>query len=196
VVTTTRRSVRLVPLTTKLSDEQLAASAAAGSMAALEELFHRYEKPVVRYLTRMISDHEEALDLFQETFLRAHDNLARYDPRRPFRAWFYRIATNLALDHVRKVARRVAPPEPEPDCLSVVSTATDTVLSEQVQTVVARLSEEQRTVFILRHYQGLSYAEIAEVCGSLEGTVRSRMHYAIRALREKLQFLVEEDDVL
>lgn len=196
MVTTTRRSVRLVPQTTKLSDEQLAASAAAGSMAALEELFHRYEKPVVRYITRMISDHEEALDLFQEAFLRAHANLSRYDPRRPFRAWFYRIATNLALDHVRKVARRVPPPEPEPDCMSVASTATDTVLSEQVQTVIARLSEEQRTVFILRHYQGLSYAEIAEVCGSLEGTVRSRMHYAIRALQEKLRFLVEEDDVL
>ncbi len=193
-MTITSPPVRQVPLKTRQSDEQLAASAAKGSMAAVEELFYRYEGPVTRYLARMVGDREEAADLFQEAFLRAHTNLSRYDPRRPYRAWFYRIATNLAYDHLRKVCRAPMPGDPEPRAGAVSTAASDDLLTEEVHRIVAALPEEQSTVFLLRHYQGLSYAEISQVCGALEATVRSRMHYAVLALREKLRYLVEEDD--
>jgi RNA polymerase sigma-70 factor (ECF subfamily) len=176
----------------ELPDERLVRAAAAGEMWALEALFRRYEGPVVRYLQRLVREEDAADDLFQESFLRAYVNLGSFHPERSFRAWLYRIATNAALDFVRR-RRRALPPahtdEPDPGVETVVFRRD---LARQVEEAVAELSDDHRTVFLLRHSQELSYAEIAEVVGGPEGTVRSRMHYAVRALREKLRYLVEE----
>jgi RNA polymerase sigma-70 factor (ECF subfamily) len=177
-----------------VSDEWLARAAAAGDMRALEELYRRYETPVVRYLQRVVRDNDTAIDLFQEAFFRAYVNLSRFDPRRSFRPWLYRVATNVARDWIRHESRALPPaatPAEEPSVISIVE-ARD--LARRVADAVAELADDHRLVVILRQYQGLSYAEIAEITGSPEGTVRSRMHYALRALREKLRFLAEEED--
>ncbi len=189
----TPRLVYLGPEDRLVSDEWLARAAAAGDIRALEELYRRYETPVVRYLQRVVRDNDIAVDLFQEAFFRAYVNLGSFDPRRSFRPWLYRIATNVARDWLRHESRALpaaAVDTGEPSVISIVE-ARD--LARRVEGAVAELSEDHRLVVILRHYQGLSYAEIAEITGSPEGTVRSRMHYALRALRAKLRFLVEED---
>ena len=193
-VNTTEALVQGTKAALELSDEQLAQAAAAQDARALEELFRRYEPPVVRYLQRLTHDADAADDLFQDSFLRAYANLGRYDARRPFRPWLYRIATNVALDWLRRRTRAEAAQVPPPGEPSVDSEVVERALARRVEAAVAALSVDHRTVFVLRHYQGLDYAEIAQICGSPEGTVRSRMHYAIRALRGKLSFLVEEGE--
>jgi RNA polymerase sigma-70 factor, ECF subfamily len=177
-----------------LSDEQLAAAIVGGNAHALEELFSRYERPVVRYLQRLTHDADVAEDLFQDAFLRAYANLRAFDPRRPFRPWLYRIATNAALDWLRRQGRMGMAPEPASGERSPETVVAERDLERRVELAVSELSADHRTVFILRHYQGLDYGEIAHICGSPEGTVRSRMHYAIRALREKLRGLFEDGD--
>jgi len=185
--------VYLGPEDRLVSDEWLARAAAAGDTRALEELYRRYETPVVRYVQRFARDNDIAVDLFQEAFFRAYVNLGSFDPRRSFRPWLYRIATNVARDWIRHESRAL-PPATEAGEPSVISIVEARDQARRVESAVAELSEDHRLVVILRHYQGLSYAEIAEITGSPEGTVRSRMHYALRALRAKLRFLVEEDD--
>lgn len=187
------RLVYLGPEDRLVSDEWLAKAAAAGDTRALEELYRRYELPVVRYLQRVVRDNDIAVDLFQEAFFRAYVNLGSFDPRRAFQPWLYRIATNIARDWLRHELRAL-PAAVEPDEPSVISIIETRDLARRVESAVAELSEDHRLVVILRHYQELSYAEIAEITGSPEGTVRSRMHYALRALREKLRFLAEEED--
>jgi RNA polymerase sigma-70 factor (ECF subfamily) len=185
--------VYLGPEDRLVSDEWLARAAGGGDMRALEELYRRYEGAVVRYLQRVVRDNDIAVDLFQEAFFRAYVNLSRFDPRRSFKPWLYRIATNLARDWLRHELRALPPAAPEPDEPSVISLVEARELARRVESAVAELSEDHRLVVILRHYQGLSYAEIAEITASPEGTVRSRMHHALRALREKLRFLAEEE---
>ena len=177
------------------SDERLAASAAEGNMRGLEELYRRYHTPVVCYLQRMAGDDDVAEDLFQEAFFRAYANLNRFDPKRPFRPWLYRIATNVCLDWIRQRSRTLPATEAEDKQASLVEVAAGREIAREVEQAVTELSEGHRTVFIMRQYQGLSYAEIADVCGSPEGTVRSRMHYALKILRAKLRFLVEEEEL-
>ncbi len=177
------------------TDERLAVAAAEGNMRGLEELYRRYHGPVVCYLQRMARDDDVAEDLFQESFFRAHANLNRFDPKRRFRPWLYRIATNVCLDWLRQRSRTLPPGESEAKDPSLVEIAAGREIARQVEQAVMELSEDHRAVFIMRQYQGLSYAEIAEVSGCPEGTVRSRMHYALRILRAKLRFLVEEEQV-
>ena len=135
-----------------------------------------------------------AVDLFMEAFFRAYVSLRSFDPRRGFRPWLYRIATNVGFDWLRKQTRALPPADPAPEQPSVLDAVAERELSRRVAAIVADLPDDQRTAFILRHYQGLSYAEIATVCGCPEGTVRSRMHYAVRVLRARLRFLLEEAD--
>lgn len=176
------------------TDEALAHWAAAGNMRAVEELYRRHQGPVVSYLRRLTRDNDIAVDLFMEAFFRAYVNLKSFDPHRPFRPWLYRIASNVGLGWLRR-HRRSLPPAGRPDGeRPVFEMVAERELSRQVEEAVAELPDDQRTVFILRHYQGLSCAEISAVCGCPEGTVRSRMHYAVRVLRTRLRFWVERDD--
>ncbi|MBM3473978.1 MAG: sigma-70 family RNA polymerase sigma factor [Armatimonadetes bacterium] len=177
----------------ELPDGQLACAAAAGDMWALEELFRRYEPRVVRYLQRLVRDEEGADDLFQDASLRAYVNLSSFHPDRSFRAWLYRIATNAGLDWIRRRRRALPAAQaegvgPPPEVLVI-----ERDLVRRAEQAMAELSDDHRTVFLLRHFGQLSYAEIAQIVGSPEGTVRSRMHYAVRALREKLRYLREEE---
>jgi RNA polymerase sigma-70 factor (ECF subfamily) len=176
------------------SDEALASAGAAGDLRAIEELYRRYQRPVICYLQRLVRDNDLAVDLFMEAFFRAYANLGSFDPRRGFRPWLYRIATNVGLDWLRQRARALPPADAAAQEPSVFEAVAERELSRQVEEIVAVLPDEQRTAFILKHYQGLSYAEIAAVCGCPEGTVRSRMHYSVRVLRAKLRYLIEEGD--
>jgi len=174
-------------------DGALAQAAAAGDRQALEQLFHRYEPKVVPYLQRLVRDDEVGVDLFQDAFFRAWANLSSYDSRHPFHSWFYRIATNIAIDWMRRRARLLPADEPTPE-QPVPTLVAQRDKARRIEQAVTQLRQEQQTVFILRQYQGLSYADIADITDSPEGTVRSRMHYALRFLRERLRYLVEEGE--
>jgi RNA polymerase sigma-70 factor (ECF subfamily) len=169
------------------SDEQLMVRVQAGDDAALGELLDRFRGRLFAFLARRVGA-SAAEDLFQETWLRVVRARASFDPTRRFSTWLFQIANNLCRDRGRR--RRVedgwkdamreqvrsAPGRLEPPPLD---------LRLDMHRRLQALSETFREVLILRYYHHLSEAEIAEILGIPRGTVKSRLHHAVRALRRQ-----------
>jgi len=135
-----------------------------------------------------------AEDAAQETFIRAWTNLSRYRPHSPFRNWMYRIATNVALDIMRR-ERETVNLEALP--LTNPGDGPETVLlaeerGERVREAVLALPEASRVVLVLREYEGLSYRDMADALRIPIGAVMSRLNYARNRLRQILAPELEE----
>jgi len=173
-------------------DRELAARARGGDDEAFEELVVRHQGGLRRYVARMLSDAEEARDVAQLAFIRAWENLEKYDPKWSFSTWLYRIASNLTIDLIRARDSRqrthTAHLRMVPD--SVPSTAVADLGDSEVQrifTVLAgQLTPAQRSAFLLREVEGLSTAEVAEVMGCSEATVRNHVFQARAVLRDEV----------
>jgi RNA polymerase sigma-70 factor (ECF subfamily) len=167
---------------------ELIARAQGGDKQAFGELVRNHREGVVNLVYRMGGDIPLAEDVAQETFIRAWRGLARYRPRSPFRNWLYRIATNAALDVLRRRRESVdieslalAASEPGPE-----RAVEGQERGELVQQAVLALPSASRAVLVLREYEGLSYRQIAEVLDIPIGTVMSRLSYARNRLRQTL----------
>ena len=165
----------------------------AGDGSAFDALFRRWAAPLLRYLQRMVKDAASAEDLVQEVFLRVHRSRDRYTPDARFSTWLYRIATNLALNELRRPRVRahhssdadVAAP------LRAVGPAPDEHaharrLTERVELELARLPENQRAALWLASVEGLSYAEVAETLEVSEKAVKALVHRARKTLAKRL----------
>lgn len=168
-----------------------------GDSDAIRRLVGLYEGPVFHLIWRLTGNVEDARDLTQETFVRTIRTLDRFDLARPFRNWIFRIASNLAIDHLRRRRIRTvsidveendetqwrAPilvdPRERPDAIHE-----HTWLSEKLARIVEMLPDEYRMVIHLRHREQLSYEEIADLLQIPLGTVKARLHRAHRRLRE------------
>ncbi len=163
------------------SDEDLMARVATGDASALAELCRRYERPLYRFVARYTGG-ADADDLYQETWLHVVRAAARFDPTRRFSTWLFQIALNVARDEHRR--RR---PEPR-DPAALATIAGDTRATETAEAgvdarrLLAALPEAQRTVLILRYYHDMTDAEVAAIVGCPTGTVKSRLHHAMRTL--------------
>jgi RNA polymerase sigma-70 factor, ECF subfamily len=178
------------------TDERLMLRFQHGDVRAFEVLVRRHRTPVFSFLARLTGDRARAEDLCQEAFLKAVRASADWEPRARFQTWLYAMARNGAIDEARRqVFRRAAPLEevrgaaspaedPPPDHV-----AEGALLRPKLEAALAALPEEQREVFLLREYAGLRFPEIARVTGVSENTVKSRMRYALEALRERLSAL-------
>ena len=165
-----------------------------GDAAAFDVLFRRWSPPLLRYLERMVRDLGTAEELVQEAFFRVHRARDRYRPEAKFSTWLYRIATNLALNELRRPRRRA--PHASADAegvapLPAVAPATDEVVDarrrgERVAAALAELPERQRAALCLAAVEGLSYAEVAEALDVTEKAVKSLVHRARSALAERL----------
>jgi RNA polymerase sigma-70 factor (ECF subfamily) len=173
---------------------------AAGHERALNDLMARHGERLYHYLIRLLQDEAEAADLAQETFARVFQNRKRFKPRSKFTAWCYTIATNLARDRLRRLARHpevsldaetnsaggnlqtVLPArEPSPrESLEVAERAA------AVREAVASLPEDLRVPLVLAEYEQQSYAEIAAVLDCSAKAVEMRLYRARQQLREKL----------
>jgi RNA polymerase sigma-70 factor (ECF subfamily) len=165
------------------SDESLMCRLQAGDESALTELFQRYRSRLYGFLVRRVGD--AADDVFQDTWMRVARAADRFDPRRRFSTWLFQIANNLCRDlgrrrAVRNKARQElleqgrTPPRdamPRPD------------LRIEVTERIGLLPDRLQEVVLLRYYQQMTEREIADVVGIPTGTVKSRLHAAIRALR-------------
>ena len=169
---------------------------------AFETLFERYGGMIRRHLARITRDDAAAQDLVQEVFLRVWTRAQQWDGRGSFKAWLYRIATNLALNHLRSVKRRREEPldvqnaasDDEDEENSVPSWMVDASAlgpdvalelaerRERLYRLIGRLSDEKRVVFRLVHEMELSMRDAADELGIPEGTVKSRLYYAKRRL--------------
>jgi RNA polymerase sigma-70 factor, ECF subfamily len=173
-------------------EAELIARAQGGDLFAFEELVRRYGRRVYGVALRIVRRHDLADDVVQEAFVRAHQHIQRFDLERPFGPWICRIASNLAVNHLRSpVSREQELPEGHAETPSRAPDALTGVLADEARHVLdqalAQLPAEQRAVFVLRTVEELSYREIAEALEIPEGSVMSRLSRARARLRVALK---------
>lgn len=192
-----------------LSDQDLIERIRERDPRAFEMLFERYGEMIHRHLARTVRQDVAAQDLLQEVFLRVWTRAEQWSGRGSFKAWLYRIATNLALNHLRSVRRKRERPldvfdewsddedEANPAPAWMIDTSAlgpDTALEqaerrEQFRRLVDKLPREKREVFRLVHEMEMSMQDAADELGIPEGTVKSRLYYAKRRLARQWQDL-------
>jgi RNA polymerase sigma-70 factor (ECF subfamily) len=161
----------------------------AGDEAAFTELVERYQPRLRYYLRKMLAGTDAADDAYQDVWFDVFRAVSRLANPGAFRAWLYRIARDRAL----RVLRRRRPPHRPLDDVEVAANGVadgGEFTAEDVARIHAgldRLAPEHREVMVLRYVEGMSYEEVARVAGCQLGTVRSRLHYAKRALRRALE---------
>ncbi len=185
------------------TDEQLMVRFQRGDARAFETLMRRHRTPIHSFLCRLLGERERAEDLTQEAFLRVVKGAAAWEPRASVRSWLFTIARNLAADEGRRRVFRQADSldaapvgaaegaAPRADRLAGEGrapddAADDALVRPRLEAALAALPEAQREVFLLREHAGLSFPEIAEATGTNENTVKSRLRYALVALRDRL----------
>lgn len=180
----------------EVTDAELVSRSKAGDTRAFGELVTRYQRTVYRIILRMVRTPDDADDLTQDTFVRAYRGLKTFKEEFDFHPWLYRIAVNQAINFLNKRKRQAAVdlddvPETEikqgPEPESPIQSASRRELVSNLEEALERLPEEQRTVFLLRVQEGLSYEEIAEAMDTPKGTVMSRLARARMALRKYLR---------
>ncbi len=172
-----------------------------GDERAFSEILKAYRPRLLAFIYRMIGDRERAEDLVQETFIRIHRHLHRFDPTRKFSTWAYTIASNLAKNELRNRSRNPlvfyesarAPGDADERPLEFEDLRSrpddmfeDRHLQELVDTTVDRLPPLHREVFVLRERQGRTYEEIAAATKSNLGTVKSRLNRARAGFAEMI----------
>ena len=186
-----------------LGDQEVVELAKAGREAAYRELLRRYERPVFSLIFRMVRDRSLAEDLAQETFVKVLNALGSYRPEYKFSSWIFKIANNAAIDQLRRRELDTLSLDGSPDARTadeVEATAlqatdrAETPLEElesretgaAIEQAIGRLRPEYRTCILLRHVEGRTYEEIAEVMDLPLGTVKTYIHRARLELREYL----------
>ena len=178
------------------SDRELLDALQRDEELALDEIIGRKTRPLTQVVYRILHDEEEARDVVQMAFLRLWENRRRYDPRWSPNTWIYRIATNLAIDHLRARKSREKHQEPYRMHLSQVGSRQSEKglaalqqqeVTEIFQRLAAELTEKQRLAFLLREVEGLSSAEVAEILSCQESTVRNHVFNARKALQARLR---------
>jgi RNA polymerase sigma-70 factor (ECF subfamily) len=180
-------------------DDALAMAVKAGELAAYDELIRRHQARVYAVAYRFAGNREDALDIAQEALFKAYRKLGGWEPRTGFVPWLMRVTTNHAIDHLRRSKRRRTArltdeyPGREADTLTGHSAAQPEAaarageIGRHVHQALERLSNAQRNVFVLRHYEGLQLAEIAEVLECSIGSVKVHLFRAVRKLRLELK---------
>jgi RNA polymerase sigma-70 factor (ECF subfamily) len=187
---------------TDCSDEDLLVFFREGRKEAFGVLVRRYERELFGYLRRYLGDATMAEDVFQNTFLQVYVKSGQYEPGRPVRPWLYTIATNQAIDALRRNGRHQAlsldqgrEEAGDGDAHSLLEAlegrgpgpadaAEWQERRELIRASVERLPDFLRQVLVLAYYQGLKYREIAEILDIPVGTVKSRLHAALVKLQE------------
>ena len=188
-------------------DRLLVEQAQKGDREAFEQLVYRHDRDILRLAFHMLGNREEAQDVFQETFLKAYRSLGRFRSDSSFYTWIYRIATNVSLDKLRKrqsLREEIsyeADTESHPDRPALKDTLEEKSyysnperrlygreIGDRIQNALQTLSEKERLVFELRHYQGLRLRKIGEIMDSTEETAKN---YLFRATQKLRTFLSE-----
>ena len=184
------------------SDGDLVRACQRGDKEAFRELVERYQRKVVSVAIGMVHNQEDALEIAQESFIKAYENLGRFKGESSFYTWLYRIVVNLSIDFQRRERRhptvaledragasgdgyedhlkeeRLTEPFQEAQARQVGARVTD---------AINELTPDHKAVILLREVEGLSYDEISRVMQCSKGTVMSRLHYARKKLQKRLK---------
>jgi RNA polymerase sigma-70 factor (ECF subfamily) len=158
-----------------------------GNRGKFGDLVRKYTKPIYNLALRMVGDVEDAADVTQTTFIKAYENLGKFDLTLKFFSWLYRIAINESLNVLQKHKQT----DPLDDELVSVDASPEEVLhnaerDEIIQQAIMKLSPEQRSVVVLRHFMDLSYAQMGATLGITETKVKARLFSARQHLRKML----------
>jgi RNA polymerase sigma-70 factor, ECF subfamily len=184
------------------ADEAAVALAQAGDEDAFRSLVERHSRAIFRLAFRMTGNEQDAEDVVQEAFLRAHQRLRQFESRANFGTWLHRVAVNCALDLMR-VRRRHDTGREEIDAVGADGTrplpsedpAPDRVLygaevQERVVAVIAELSPKERAAFVLRHFEDMSIEEISRAMGVRADAAKNSIFRAVKKLRKELEPIV------
>lgn len=174
-----------------INERELILRAQRGERNAFNELIRMHAQSVMNVVYRMCGDAQIAEDAAQETFIQAWLHIASYRPQASLRSWLYRIAVNAATDMLRK-EKRILPTALEDLPLQDPQLGPEALFFQEertalVQKAILSLPEASRMVLVMREYEGMSYQEIAEALNIPLGTVMSRLNYARKTLRDKLE---------
>ena len=191
-----------------LPDADVARLAQQGREAAFRELVRRYERPVFSLVFRMVRDSATAEDLAQDTFIKVLNHVDKYRPEFKFSSWLFKIANNVAIDHLRRRQLDTISMDGSPNAATaadVEATSFDIAdksesaldlmeakeLGSAIERAIGSLRPEYRSCIMLRHVEGRSYEEIAATLDLPLGTVKTYIHRARHQLREALEHLRE-----
>jgi RNA polymerase sigma-70 factor, ECF subfamily len=170
----------------EVEDRDLIAKARRGDVEGYNLLVSRWEKRIFNYLLRLTRNREDAMDVSQDVFLKAYQNLPKLDDPARFSSWLFRIAHNEAFSLLRK-----RKPEDElvhdPASPGARDRLLPMELSLTVESALKRLSEEQREAVLLKIYQGFKFEEMAEILDCPVSTVKSRLYTALDLLKTTLE---------
>ncbi len=187
------------------TDWELVELAGEGERSAFRELVERYQRRVLAVVMGMLHDREAALDVTQETFIKAYRSIGRFKGDASFYTWLYRIAVNLAIDYQRREWRKPIIEAGRPGGIESggedlldrqkdespggdpFQAAKDSELRARVRQAIDELTPDHKAVILLREVDGLSYEEISRVMQCSKGTVMSRLHYARKKLQARLK---------
>jgi RNA polymerase sigma-70 factor, ECF subfamily len=177
------------------NQELLITKAQQGNIQAFEQLVHQYDKQVMRIVANMISDREDARDLYQEIFIKVFKSIQQFRFQSEFSTWLFRIAVNTCISHRRKYSSQplfsiddlddqewtpVVKENPEHHLLAAE-------LQNQLDGCIEKLAPKEKAVFVLRHYHEYKLKEIAEILDCKEGTVKNYLFRAVHKLQKELK---------
>jgi RNA polymerase sigma-70 factor (ECF subfamily) len=191
-----------------VDDRELVESARKGDRDAFRTLFERYHRRAYALAFGVLRHQDDALDVVQDAFIKAHRYLDKFEGNSSFYTWLYRIVMNLAIDHLRK-HRRQKPVELDESHLEEgASTGDDSLLPKilggnpgralldkeiraRIDQALGQLSDNHRAVLVMRELEGMSYEEMAQAMGCSKGTIMSRLFHARKNMQKQLVDLVE-----
>lgn len=186
------------------SDRELVRQSRQGDKEAFRELVERYQRKVLAVAMGMVHNRDDALELAQETFVKAYENLEGFKGESSFYTWLYRIVVNLGIDFRRRerrhgtisLADRPGGGEdlearlPAQRLADPYQQTRSREIGSRMQEAIDDLTPDHRAVILLREVEGLSYDDISRVMQCSKGTVMSRLHYARKKLQDKLKDLL------
>ncbi len=190
---------------TAVDDHELVLAARKGDRDAFRTLFERYHRRAYALALGVVRNPDDALDVVQDAFIKAHKYLDKFEGNSSFYTWLYRIVMNLAIDHLRK-HRRVKPVELDEskvedgadDALiprlfggSPGRALLDKEIRARIDQALGELSENHRSVLVMRELEGLSYEDMAQAMSCSKGTIMSRLFHARKNMQRRLLDLID-----
>jgi RNA polymerase sigma-70 factor, ECF subfamily len=191
----------------EVDDRELVVLAQGGDREAFRTLFERYHRRAYGLAFGVVRQADDALDIVQDAFIKAHKHLDKFEGSSGFYTWLYRIVMNLAIDHLRKL-RRARPVELDEARLEEPAgldggllpmvlggqpgrALLDKEIRARIDAALAELSDNHRAVLVMRELEGMTYEEMAEAMRCSKGTIMSRLFHARKNMQRRLADLVE-----
>lgn len=197
-------SIRSNEAADDIDDLVLVDRARTGDEQAFRALFERYHRRAYSLAFGVVRHRDDALDVVQEAFIKAHRHIGKFEGTSSFYTWLYRIVMNLSIDHIRRTKRTrnvefdEAVAQGESDSVGEESLLPKVLgenpgrslvrkeMREQIGSALAELSDNHRAVLVMRELEGLSYEEMAQAMGCSKGTIMSRLFHARRNMQKRL----------